>query len=843
MSRIKEKLSLLINSQLPEFIRSDYDTFVAFIEAYYEYLEQDQGAQELLQNAISYSDIDRTTDDFVEYFIQQYCNNIPRNAFADKKVLVKYIKDLYSFKGSEKSFRLLFRLLYNEDVQFYYPKDDILIPSSGQWVQDAVIHLETINGDPYDAVGKKGVILNDLTANQIILRTITPVAVIEDPATGEAVVSDTIYEFLIDNTTNVPVQIGDLVEIGGYRGRVLPLPVGVKVISPGKNFKIGQTFDLKSGVTGIGATIKLTNVVKITNVDDRGAIINAELLKFGTGYSIDFYSTISSQKQIYVPGFSFNTTTGLAQVSEAYLGIQDNGVISKPTYADSTYFESDYGNEVLAYFNYVGVGQGGGSSENEAVLLITIGAKGKFPGYYRSNKGFLSDDVIKMQDADYYQPYSYVLQSKNRLEDYRKAVLDILHPAGLNLIGELLIANEFNVKPTLQTTFDFLRVIFLDTFTTSDLAAKTTIRPINTESGIDSANTIPIDSEPIKNLVLPKSNTWSSASEWSEDTLRRFITRPINNPNIPGYPGANDVTDTPILDGDSKTFNLTFNYTRPNTQESNITSYAANTIFSHSLIKTDIEEVLDDVAKSLSLPYASNVSQTLDTQTSNIQPAYISITDFDSNISNVEIARVLVDTTYWIDNVVIEYELPLFRQNAISYINLPDCLEIGHYTGGLYTEDTEFYFAQIYVGGNVISYCDPLTNKYTEHFLEDTLSSAISTPSTSQSPGPQDQVWIDNSGRAWLTNYSNLPAEYFLEDYVSEEYRDVYTPQTFSINISEDQLVKDTGYIVDANQQNYTEGYYDAIILDWTGYFQQPSSNIDQNYVGLTKIFTETITY
>ena len=33
-------LSSLVRSQLPEFIRADYDTFVAFLEAYYEYLEQ-----------------------------------------------------------------------------------------------------------------------------------------------------------------------------------------------------------------------------------------------------------------------------------------------------------------------------------------------------------------------------------------------------------------------------------------------------------------------------------------------------------------------------------------------------------------------------------------------------------------------------------------------------------------------------------------------------------------------------------------------------------------------------------------------------------------------------------
>ena len=80
MSRIKEKLSTLISSQLPEFIRNDYETFVAFLEAYYEFLEQDQNAQELLQNALSYNDVDRTSTDFINYFLKQYCDNIPREA-------------------------------------------------------------------------------------------------------------------------------------------------------------------------------------------------------------------------------------------------------------------------------------------------------------------------------------------------------------------------------------------------------------------------------------------------------------------------------------------------------------------------------------------------------------------------------------------------------------------------------------------------------------------------------------------------------------------------------------------------------------------------------------------
>ena len=115
-TRIKEKLSTLVSSQLPEFIQSDYTTFKAFLEAYYEFLEQDQNAQELLQNARSYNDIDRTVSSFVEYFLKQYCDDIPRDVLYNKKALVKNIQDLYNSKGSEKSYKLLFRILYNKDV-------------------------------------------------------------------------------------------------------------------------------------------------------------------------------------------------------------------------------------------------------------------------------------------------------------------------------------------------------------------------------------------------------------------------------------------------------------------------------------------------------------------------------------------------------------------------------------------------------------------------------------------------------------------------------------------------------------------------------------------------------
>ena len=54
--------SSLIPSQVPDFVRSEYPTFVAFVEAYYEYLDT-QGI-----DLKTLKDLDITLDTFIGYF-------------------------------------------------------------------------------------------------------------------------------------------------------------------------------------------------------------------------------------------------------------------------------------------------------------------------------------------------------------------------------------------------------------------------------------------------------------------------------------------------------------------------------------------------------------------------------------------------------------------------------------------------------------------------------------------------------------------------------------------------------------------------------------------------------
>ena len=45
MAHLNDKTSILVNRQLPEFVREDYPLFITFLEAYYEFLENKQGTQ------------------------------------------------------------------------------------------------------------------------------------------------------------------------------------------------------------------------------------------------------------------------------------------------------------------------------------------------------------------------------------------------------------------------------------------------------------------------------------------------------------------------------------------------------------------------------------------------------------------------------------------------------------------------------------------------------------------------------------------------------------------------------------------------------------------------------
>jgi hypothetical protein len=115
------------------------------MEAYYEFLEQSGGVVERGKNIREYRDIDNTIDEFAEKLYATFLQALPKDMNVDKRMLLKHAKEFYSTRGTEKSIKFLINIMFgNEDINFYYPKKDVLKTSDGKWYVQKSLRVESV---------------------------------------------------------------------------------------------------------------------------------------------------------------------------------------------------------------------------------------------------------------------------------------------------------------------------------------------------------------------------------------------------------------------------------------------------------------------------------------------------------------------------------------------------------------------------------------------------------------------------------------------------------------------------------------------------------------------------
>ena len=371
-----KQISSLVSGRLPEFVRVDHPTLVAFLEAYYEWLQlKDREGKVLspmaLQDVI---DIDGSMDDFISHFKKEYLLDFPEQlAIAretgnpvDVRKLMKNIKSFYRAKGTEKSYEFLFRILYDTAVEFYYPKKDILRVSDGKWYEKVSIKVSNSLGDRiFESVGRivyqrnsEGKITSSGKVTDVTIYQQGPYDVAELILTGR-------------NGTFTPGSRGIQFDVDGETLRELRVysVVGSVTISDGgSGYSVGDkvVFTSAAGDSGEGA------VGTVSLVTSGGSIRKIRIDNFGINYQA---APTVSIETIGGSGFSGTTNTSSVCVAE---------------------------------------------------------------GYYINSDGLLSSRKV-MQDNHYYQDYSYVLKTEVVVDEYRDALRRLVHPAGLAMFGQVLI--------------------------------------------------------------------------------------------------------------------------------------------------------------------------------------------------------------------------------------------------------------------------------------------------------------------------------------------------------------------------------------------------------------------
>lgn len=330
-SGFKNSLQHLIASQLPAYINKEYPQFVLFLQKYYEFLEQNNQANNILLKAQDFSDIDKTLDIFLPSFRSQYLKYFPTESRIDEKLLIKFIRQFYEAKGSQASIEFLFRALFDEAIEVFYPKERILRASDGKWIIEYVARATPRPGiSLFDIAGKVVTIQYYETFGSItqirnldaIVADVKKIAY-TNPAIFEMTFQTDISSIYIPGAGGIANSlVNDSVSIGG---RVLGDLESISIAEVGYGYKAAPSVIIRS-FSGSGATARAyltdTDTLDYIAVVDRGQNYGASnndpvnLFFDTTSDDISTYPYVGDQT------YRFNAETASA-VTEIYIDDTD----------------------------------------------------------------------------------------------------------------------------------------------------------------------------------------------------------------------------------------------------------------------------------------------------------------------------------------------------------------------------------------------------------------------------------------------------------------------------------------------------------------------------------------
>jgi hypothetical protein len=341
-----ENLYNLIRTAVPDFVESEYPLFIEFVTAFLKFLEQRRVVDETTlapeydptltvrkqttvthggpayeaRKLLDYRDISTSLDEFTNHFLAMFGKEFPQYSHVPADMLIHSLRKFYQVKGTKDSIEWFFRTIFNKSATVYFPREDILRASDGDWHAPlklkVTVPLPAANGFVADNAtvstlytgqrirtstgsavvedvvansvgsGQQSIVFNELTlAQDSIVGTFLPNQEVNNIDSEEQVITKIlpVIEAAIVGAAGSDYYLGDLVQFsegptggGGYgaSGRVAVVAnttlSGVDVLVPGDGFVPGIPVTFTSS-TGTGASGVVNHVVYGELLDEDGS--------------------------------------------------------------------------------------------------------------------------------------------------------------------------------------------------------------------------------------------------------------------------------------------------------------------------------------------------------------------------------------------------------------------------------------------------------------------------------------------------------------------------------------------------------------------------------------------
>ena len=233
-----------------------------------------------IQELLNFRDPDKAISNFLTKFRNEFLNTLPETLATgvNKRNLIKNVKTLYRSKGTARGHELFFRLLFNEDSETIYPREQMLRASDGQFDTKKILRAiqsttQSLTGDTADLIGRT--ITGETSEATAIIENVFKFQI------GENLVT----EFILNDDTITGTFQTDEVIRGTetdesdvfIKATVTGIPNVISVTNDGALYTTGEALGVTGG--GSGASI---------NIDDVGGgpITQVFVDSVGSGYEI-----------------------------------------------------------------------------------------------------------------------------------------------------------------------------------------------------------------------------------------------------------------------------------------------------------------------------------------------------------------------------------------------------------------------------------------------------------------------------------------------------------------------------------------------------------------------------
>lgn len=220
----------------------------------------------------------------------------------------------------------------------------------------------------------------------------------------------------------------------------------------------------------VNTSILLAQRISFDNNFQGGVDITGE----SSGATANVISVIDDQDELYQIGLNADIEANV---------ITANGTITAMKVVDSGFGYID--GETVNFVSEDGLRAG--------TVTLTVDGSGSGAGYYKSSKGFLSDDIY-LHDGDYYQEYSYEILSKVSVDHYADMFKKVMHMAGTKFFGSVVLSEKDDTVAGLTAVSDGIEVDFnAQTSVNSgnesiDINITQEVKSINIDYAIDANN-------------------------------------------------------------------------------------------------------------------------------------------------------------------------------------------------------------------------------------------------------------------------------------------------------------------------------------------------------------------